>query len=155
MASFDVTSLFTNIPLDETIDIICNRLFCNAVRYHGLTQPELRKLLGFAVKNCHFLFNGVLYHQIDGVVMGSPLGPLFANIFLSFHEADWLNNCPTAFKPLLYRRYVDDCFLLFHSADQVRAVARGVLGWVVNPPPNFCRINIFGKSGWPFGKLRQ
>jgi hypothetical protein len=38
---------------------------------------------------------------------------------LSFHEADWLNNCPTAVKPLLYRRYVDDCFLLFHSADHV------------------------------------
>jgi hypothetical protein len=67
MASFEevTTSLFTNIPLDETIDIICNRLFCNAVRCHGLTQPELRKLLGFAVKNRHFLFNGVLYHQID------------------------------------------------------------------------------------------
>jgi hypothetical protein len=32
MTSFDVTSLFTSIPLDETIDIICNRLFCNAVR---------------------------------------------------------------------------------------------------------------------------
>ena len=35
-----------------------------------------------------------------------------------------------------------------------RAVARGGIGGVVNPP-NFCRINIFGKSGWPFGKLRQ
>jgi hypothetical protein len=35
MASFDVTSLFTNIPLDETIDIISNRLFSNAVRFHG------------------------------------------------------------------------------------------------------------------------
>jgi hypothetical protein len=51
--------------------------------------------------------------------MRSPLGPLFANIFLSFHEADWLNNCPTTFKPLLYRRYVDDCFLIFHSANHV------------------------------------
>ena len=36
-----------------------------------------------------------------------------------------------------------------------RAVARGVLGGWLTPPPNFCRINIFGKSGWPFGKLRQ
>ena len=86
MASFDVTSLFTNIPLDETIDIISNCVFANAVRFHGLTRCEFRKLLCFAVKNCHFLFNGVLYQQIDGVAMGSPLGPLFANIFLSFHE---------------------------------------------------------------------
>ena len=36
----------------------------------------------------------------------------------------------------------------------VRAVARGGIGGVANPP-NFCRINIFGKLGWPFGKLRQ
>ena len=86
MASFDVTSLFTNIPLDETIDIISNCVFANAVRFHGLTRCEFRKLLCFAVKNCHFLSNGVLYQQIDGVAMGSPLGPLFANIFLSFHE---------------------------------------------------------------------
>ena len=58
MASFDVTSLFTNIPLDETIDIISKRLFSNAVRFHGLTQLEFKKLLGLAVKNCSFLFNG-------------------------------------------------------------------------------------------------
>ena len=46
-----------------------------------------------------FLFNGVLYQQIDGVAMGSPLGPLFANIFLSFHEKGWLSKCPADFKP--------------------------------------------------------
>ena len=51
--------------------------------------------------------------------MGSPLGPLFANIFMSFHEKSWLYNCLSAFKPLVYRRYVDDCFLLFKSSDHV------------------------------------
>ena len=50
---------------------------------------------------------------------GSPLGPLFANIFMSFHEKTWLHNCPSLFKPLLYRRYVDDCFLLFKSLNHV------------------------------------
>ena len=47
--------------------------------------------------------------------MGSPLGPLFANIFMSFHEKTWLHNCPSLFKSLLYRRYVDDRFLVFKS----------------------------------------
>jgi hypothetical protein len=60
-----------------------------------------------------------VYKQVDGVAMGSPLGPLFANIFLSFHETIWINNCPTNFKPLLYRRYVDDTFLLFRSRDHI------------------------------------
>ena len=51
--------------------------------------------------------------------MGSPLGPLFANIFLSFHERTWLADCPHTFKPMFYRRYVDDCFLIFQSIEQV------------------------------------
>lgn len=51
--------------------------------------------------------------------MGSSLRPLFANIFLSFHEKSWLSDSPRMFKPLFYRRYVDDCFLLFQSPDHV------------------------------------
>ena len=47
--------------------------------------------------------------------MGSPLGPTFANCFLSFHEEEWLDQCPLSFKPLYYRRYVDDTFLLFRD----------------------------------------
>ena len=45
------------------------------------------------------MFNGKFFYQIQGVAMGSPLGPLFANIFLSHHEQKWLDNCPTQFKP--------------------------------------------------------
>ncbi len=119
MASFDVTSLFTNIPLNETIDIICNRTFSNCQRFLGLNRSEFEKRLTLSVKNCHFMFNGRLFHQIDGVAMGSPIGPLLVNLFMSFHEKTWLDNCPSPFKPLLYRRYVDDCFLLFRSLDHV------------------------------------
>ena len=51
--------------------------------------------------------------------MGLPLGPLFANIFLSYHEQNWLKNCPAQFKPIYYRRYVDDCFILVKSKDHI------------------------------------
>ena len=115
MASFDVVSLFTNIPVNETTGIISNALFSDHQFFHGLDRSEFEKLLSLSVKNCHFIFDGCLYQQVDGVAMGSPLGPLFANIFMSFHEQKWLNSCPLSFKPLLYRRYVDDCFLLFRS----------------------------------------
>ena len=47
--------------------------------------------------------------QIDGVAMGNPLGPTLANLFLCHHETNWLSNyCPLEFKPVLYRRYIDD-----------------------------------------------
>ena len=42
--------------------------------------------MNLAVKNCHFIFNGKFYDEVDGVAMGSPFGPLLANILLSFHE---------------------------------------------------------------------
>ena len=119
MASFDVTSLFTNIPVGETIEIISNQIFANRVVFEGLDRSQFIQLLSLAVRNFHFTFNNRIYQQIDGVAMGSPLGPLFANIFMSFHEKTWLHNCPSLFKPLLYRRYVDDCFLLFKSLNHV------------------------------------
>ena len=49
--------------------------------------------------------------------MGSPLGPLFANILLSFHEKTWLEIYPNQFKPIYYKRYTDDCFILFKLRD--------------------------------------
>ena len=64
-------------------------------------------------KDSLFVVNGVLYKQVDGVAMGSPLGPAFANNFMCYNEERWLNNCPISFKPLSYRRYVDDTFIVF------------------------------------------
>ena len=72
MCSFDVSSLFTNVPLDERIQICLDKLY-------ALTDPPtlprsvLKVLLGFATKRSHFVFNGQYYDQIDGVAMGSPL----------------------------------------------------------------------------------
>ena len=47
--------------------------------------------------------------------MGSPLGPTFANIFMSHLENQFLENCPPDFKPTYYRRYVDDTCVLFRD----------------------------------------
>ena len=48
-----------------------------------------------------------------------PLGPTLANAFLCHHERNWLDNCPIELKPVLYRRYVDDIFLLFKSPENL------------------------------------
>ena len=65
------------------------------------------------------LFDGEYYKQTDGVAMGSLLRPTFTNIFLSYHEQIWLKNCPCEFKPVIYKRYVDDTSLLFRSKDHI------------------------------------
>ena len=55
MARFDVTSLFTNIPINETIDIITNQLFSTCQYFNGFTRQEFTQFLNLAVKDCHFL----------------------------------------------------------------------------------------------------
>ena len=60
------------------------------------------------------------YSQIDGVAMGSPWGPTLANVFLCHHEKKCLNDCPNNFKPLFYKRYVDDILVLFKKSEHVQ-----------------------------------
>ena len=54
----------------------------------------------------------VFYTQVDCVAMWSPLRPSLANAFLCHHETKWLNDCPEKIKPVFYKRYVDDSFVL-------------------------------------------
>ena len=116
MGSLDVDSLFTNIPLEETINICINLIYDNVDVIEGINKFQFKNLLSLATQESYFLFNDVLYKQKDGVAMGSPLGPTMANVFLSFYEVKWLEQCPNEFKPVFYRRYVDDIFVLFKSA---------------------------------------
>ena len=51
------------------------------------------------------------------MAMNSPLGPVFANIFLSLHEVIWLSNCPLEFHPKIYKGYVDETFLLSQNTN--------------------------------------
>ena len=96
MASFDVSSLFTNIPLDEIIDLCADLIIDenDKLQYRdcSLDRTQFCKLLGFADKENHFVFNGQLFDQIDGVAMGSPLGSSIANIFMSHLEKRHLAN---------------------------------------------------------------
>ena len=119
MASFDVTSLFTCIPLDETMNIIIETVFKDQDLFNGFDKKTFKKLLQYCSKDNYFMFDGKAYLQTDGVSMGGCVSPTFANMFLSFHEKRWLENCPEEFKPKFYRRYVDDTFLLFRSQENV------------------------------------
>ena len=83
MTSFDVTSLFTNIPLSEAIDIAMNLIFENNLDIK-FPKRELRKLFRIATSETHFTFNGSIFDQIDGVAMGSPLASVLANFFYGF-----------------------------------------------------------------------
>ena len=104
--SYDVTGLFTNILLQEAIDIAINLIF-NHNPNLNINRKELKKLFLFVTSQTHFTFNSKFFNQIDGVAMGSPLAPVLVNIFMGFHESKWLNKYNLS-KPKFYLRYPDD-----------------------------------------------
>ena len=110
----------TNVPLKETTDIIVNKLSEDNHDMLGLNKDLLRKFLNIATSDSVFLFNDKMYSQVDGVCMGSCLGPTYANAFLCHFESIWLNDCPITFKPIYYKRYIDDTFLIFRDYSHVK-----------------------------------
>ena len=119
MASLDVESLFTNIPLEETIDNITNDLFSTTDKVHNFEKEELKQLLTFAAYEFFFLFGGEYYAQIDVVAVGSPLSPALANAVLCYFEKKWLSGCAAEFLPSVYKRYVAEIFVTFNSYSQL------------------------------------
>ena len=113
LVSYDVFSFFTSIPLAETIDMAVDFLFEKNPGFK-ISKADLMKLFQFATSGTHFMFEDKFYDQIDGVSMGSLLGPVLANLFIGYHEQKWLQSFEEC-ELVLYRRYVGDIICLFNS----------------------------------------
>ncbi len=121
MISFDVVSLFTNVPLEKTIDIIINKVYKEKRIKTKIKANKLRALLYLCTKEGHFTFNDEIYVQIDGVMMGSPLGSLIANIFMCELETSIIPKMMDKIK--LWTRYVDDTFA-FVKPTEIESIHR-------------------------------
>ncbi|XP_068247027.1 uncharacterized protein [Palaemon carinicauda] len=88
IASMDVESLFTNVPVDETIDLTADRVYRDdSTPSLNIPEPALRTLLAICTKRALFTTHrGHTYLQKDGVAMGSPLRVLFANFYMGIVE---------------------------------------------------------------------
>lgn len=85
--SFDVTSLYTKLPITETIKAVEERLIENnnwkkEKDFENLTVPDITCLLTECLNNTYFQYNNELYLQNDGCPMGSPISGTVADIFL-------------------------------------------------------------------------
>ena len=88
MASLDIESLFTNIPLNEANNNCVSDLH-NKNLYNGkLSKRDLFKLLETATSKSSFNFDNLLYKQVDGVAMGSPLSPTLSNACSCHYEKE-------------------------------------------------------------------
>ena len=108
LASLDVSSLFTNVPVERTIAILAKYVYHHAT-FAAPDIPEnvMCAMLRLCTTKAPFRCpNGNLYYQTDGIAMGSPLGVLFAEAFMASVEETVLNG--NIKKPTIYCRYVDD-----------------------------------------------
>ena len=102
--------LFTNVPLEETIEIILKRIYINKDITTDIPKQEMKELLIYGTKNVHFTFNNETYIQVDGVEMGSSLGPVLANIFMVELETSVIPNLRS--KAKLWKIFADDTYCL-------------------------------------------
>ena len=111
-ASFDVKSLFTNVPLQRTINIILDRVYNNKLIATQLKKRTLKKLIKDTCSKTVFSANNKLYQKIDGVSMSSSLGPLHANIIMTEMEKTIIQKFIDDRIFLFYERYVDDTLVV-------------------------------------------
>ena len=105
LVSLDVVSLFTCVPLADTMRLLAERFDSDTV-----------KLFHHVLTSTYFSFDGEYYEQTEGVAMGSPLSPAVANFYMENFEKQALNSAPL--QPKCYFRYVDDTFLIWpHGTD--------------------------------------
>ena len=120
LVTFDIKSLYTNVPLEETINGVAEVMFTenpdSIFAKSQISKTVFKNLLRTCSQSV-FIFHGKVYQQIDGLSMGSPLAPLLANWFVSKLETELLNNFK---KPKIFCRYVDDLFCIFENQDEIQ-----------------------------------
>ena len=104
VVSYDVTSLFTEIPLDETINHIIDQIYNQQKLPQIASRLISKRLLERVTKGTTFTFNGKLYKQVDGCSMGNPLSPTSANIFMCKIGSRCCNTSKPSFLQQICRR---------------------------------------------------
>ncbi len=121
LLSYDVTSLFTRVPVCQTLDLVHRRLeelrelpedpIANVT---SLSNAGIMELLDHVLAQCMFTWDGALYRQSSGLPIGGRLSPILANIFMENLEHEVL--CSPIVIPKVFFRYVDDVFLVWDQS---------------------------------------
>ena len=118
--SFDICSLFTNVPLGETVRICADTLYSGKFIPPDFPKAVFIELMQIATSDVEFSFNNTLYRQTDGIAMGSQLGPVLANIFVGYNENKLFD---FSVKPQFYKRYVNPALKFTSEKEESESLA--------------------------------
>ena len=106
--SFDVTALFTCVPVDQSLEVIHDKLSrdTSLATRTNMSAAQVRDLLATCLKTTYFMYDGVIYSQVKGAAMGSPVSPIVANLFMEWFEEHAIQTF--RYELTIWKRYVDD-----------------------------------------------
>ena len=114
MASFDVTSLCTIIPIYQALlikdlpehdDKLADKTL--------LSSRQIPDLLDILLCTTYFKFNGDFYQQTDGAAMGGPTSAIVSEIYMQSLETTAITTADHS--PKVWERHVDDVFSIVHK----------------------------------------
>ena len=108
LVSFDVTALFTSVPVEESLTLIQSKLAqdTSLTDRTRLSPHQITELLRLCLTTTYFKYEGDFYAQVEGAAMGSPVSPIVANLFMEWFEIHALATFTESLK--IWMRYVDD-----------------------------------------------
>ena len=118
LSSYDVSALFTSVPIDPALNIIKDLL----EKDHTLKErtamavSDIILLLEFCLKNTYLSFQVLFYKQVEGTAMVSPVSPIVAKLYMEFLEQKALSIAPTP--PRFWHRFVDDTIVIYKEVNK-------------------------------------
>ena len=94
-SSYDVSALFTLVPIDPALKIIKDLLVKDPTLKDRTVKDidDIILLLEFCLKNTYFSFQGQFFEQVEGAAMGSPVSPIVANLYMEYLEQKSPKHC--------------------------------------------------------------
>ena len=96
LITFDVESLYTNMDIDRLIDVVISRT----------RKPMYGKILSFICRSNYFVYGNDIYHQTNGIAMGTNCAVHCANIYMEYIDTVMSQQPGTSH----YYRFIDDGF---------------------------------------------
>ena len=118
LSSYDVSALFTSVPIDPALKIIKDILVKDPTLKDRtvIGIDDITLLFEFCLKNTYFSFQDQFFEQVEGAAMGSPVSPIVANLYMEFLEQKALSTAPHP--PRFWHRYVDDTLVIHKEANK-------------------------------------
>lgn len=115
LVSFDVISLFTNIPIHTAIKNIMSK-WDQIKEITNIPSSKFLKMLQFCLSdNNYFIYEDKIYNQIFGMPMGNPLSPTIADIVLDSLLDEALDELKSNNIHIKYlTKYVDDILAIIN-----------------------------------------